>query len=465
MIKSYLISLYFFVGFSTIAQLHKLDSVIHTVNGAQFITSQKYKQENKKAEIIRYECTSVDDPIRKTERIQVTYDNKGNELCHILSLWNSESKTWDEKEKTTKEFNANNQLIRVITHQKINNQWSKVFESTRMHIQDSIIETDSETREDKFQPIHKNISVINAFGKIKSYETFLWDDQKQIWEHLTRTTNQYQEDTILVGFEALKWGGNQWQKQEKITYILDTNSLVTDSYIQYNGHNNDWMPISKFKEEALPEQNKKISRTYKWSETDNKWIVSSQIETFFNKKQKKQDVLYSELNTSTLQLQVQLEQMNLYDQKGRLTLFQEFDYSQGSFSGTQNTIKFDKEGNVIRENLYEIDVENNTWKEKITTELTYYKNIEVNPTFEAHKKNDFFGLNEHNYIMNKYATKQVKVYKYEREKKFYMKNLNIFTPCRNKYLVILKRSIMIVSLLSSHAHHSYSINYTNRSSF
>lgn len=425
MLKTFLI-LILFISFSAVAQQYKLDSVVQTINGAQFITTQKYDTRNKKAELVRYERAEANSAIQKLEHTQVTYDDKGNEISQIFSPWNPTKNTWDEEEKTEKEFNTDNKLIRVSTHHYKNNRWMIESENTRVYTPNSIIETDYETKDNKLQPMHKNISVTNAFDKIKTHETFLWNDKSQSWQPLTQTKNNYQNDTILIGYETLKWKENQWQKQEKVVYELNAKGNITNNYTLYNARHNSWVPINKFEEEDFPQQNKKISNTYRWLETDNKWIIHSQTETFFNEHGKKQDVLISERDTSTHQLKLQLEQMFFYDDALRLNLFQYFDHSAKKITGIQNSIKLDKEGNVIQENQFELDAENNIWIEKTTTESEYYQNIVLDTAVEAHKKLDFFGLNVYNYINNKHATKNVKTYQYRGGKKVLHEEFQFF---------------------------------------
>ncbi|WP_437922119.1 hypothetical protein [Sphingobacterium sp. LRF_L2] len=401
------------VSFSGVAQQYQLDSVVHRINGTQFIASQKYDAKTKKAELTRYKQIETHGAIQNIERSQVTYDDKGNEIYYVFSIWDSINNTWNEEEKTEKEYNADNRLVRTSIHSKQSNSWVKVSENIRLYTPDSIAETDYEVRNDKFTPVHKNISINNAFGKVKIHKIFHWNDETQNWLQQTRTMNLYQNDTVLIGFETLQWKENQWQKQEKVDYVLDKNGNRTDSYTLYHPHNNNWIAILKFEEEVHDPQNKRISRTYTSSKTNRQWTLRSQTETYFNNSGKKQDVLFSELDTSTHQLKLQLEQMHLYDRAGRLTLFQDFDYANERITGTQNTVKFGKEGNVIQEDMYEWDMEHNTWIEKMTTKIEYDQNIELDTTLEAHKNSDLFGLNEHNYSTNKYAPKHVKIYKYQ----------------------------------------------------
>ncbi|MDR2281768.1 MAG: hypothetical protein LBE37_01085 [Sphingobacterium sp.] len=426
MLKSYLILICLSVNFSGFAQHYQLDSVVHSINGVQVITTQKYDAENEKAELVRYKRQGANDIIQRSERIQVAYDDKGNELYRISSVWNPVRDTWDEEEKVEQEFNANNKSIQFSSYQKRNNQWIKVFENKRIYTQDSIIETDYDTKDDKFQPIQKNVSVINAFDKIKTHEAFLWNDKEQTWQPLIQTVNVYQKDTIIIGFETIEWKQNQWHKQEKVVYELDKDSVRTESYILYKGQNNSWMPVSKFGEELWPEQNKKKSSSYKWEDINSKWMIQTQVETYFNKQGKAQDILFSEVDTANNQLMLQLEQIHLYDKEGRLTLFQDLSHSYDAITGTQSTVKFDKEGNVIRESTYDFDPENDTWNEKITTEFVYDKSIDVYTVPATRKRHDLFDLNPYGYITNKSAVKQVKIYLYNQGKKVLSEEFEFF---------------------------------------
>ncbi|MFD2556695.1 hypothetical protein [Sphingobacterium tabacisoli] len=426
MLKSYLILICLSVSFSGFAQHYQLDSVVHHINGVQVIATQKYDAENEKAELIRYKRQGANDIIQRSERIQVAYDDKGNELYRISSVWNPIRDTWDEEEKVEQEFNANNKVIQFSSYQKRNNQWIKVFENKRLYTQDSIIETDYDTKDDKFQPIQKSVSVINAFDKIKRHEAFLWNDKEQTWQPLTQTVNGYQKDTIIIGFETIEWKQNQWHKQEKVVYELGKDSIRTENYILYKGQNNSWMPVSKFEEELWPEQNKKKSSSYKWEDINSKWMIQTQVETYFNKQGKAQDILFSEVDTTNNQLMLQLEQIHLYDKEGRLTLFQDLSHSYDARTGTQSTVKFDKEGNVIQESAYDFDPENDTWNEKMTTEFVYDKSIDVYTAPATRKRHDLFDLNPYGYITNKSAVKQVKIYLYDQEKKVLSEEFEFF---------------------------------------
>jgi len=405
--------LFLFLGFSCVAQKYKLDSLVHTVNDAQYIVSQKYDQTNGKAEIIRYERIEPSDTIQKLERTQVQYDVVGNESLNVFSIWDPTTNSWDEQEKTLKEFNFDNKLIHLSTYSKINKRWEKVLENKRLYTQDSIIETDYGIREEKLLPINKSITVMNTFHKVSTHEIFNWNDQKKTWQQLIQTTNQYQNDSILVSFQTLKWNDNLWQKHEKCVYESDIDSLRAQNYTLYNGRMNSWIPIIKFEKEELPEQNKKINRTYKWSLTDEKWMVSSQTEIIYNKDGKEINVLLSELDSSTNEMKVLLEKKNFYDQEGRCILFQNIDYSNEELVGTKNIISFDKDGNVIQVNAYEWNIDTDSWRQKMISKFFYDKNIELNLTNQGDKNFDMFGLNEYNYITNKYAIKRVKMHKYK----------------------------------------------------
>src|SRR5690554_3480503 len=411
--KPYFILLSLFIGFSAAAQQYRLDSLVHTVKDRQFITSTKHDTVNRQAEIIRYQRENPDAEIQKTERIILRYDEHGNDVQTIFASWNTISNDWSEDEKTENEFNADNKLTRIVTHRKKNNEWIKEFENIRIYTKDSITQIDYELREDKFRPIHKNITVVNPYDNVKYYEIFLWNDTTQNWRSYIKTENLYKNDTILTGYATYEWKENQWQNQEKVAYEFDPNGQRTNNYTTYKQNGSDWTPIDKLEHIELPETKKKISRIYKWSEADNDWTVRSKVETYLNYEGKKQDVLFSSLDTTTNQLKLELEQMHFYDREGRLTTFQEFYHAKEKITGTQSTVKFDEDGNVYHEGYYELDTETDNWKDKVSTEISFYKKIVLDTSLGAHKKLDFFGLNYYNYITNKNAVKQVKVYQHK----------------------------------------------------
>src|SRR5690554_155342 len=401
------------ISFSATAQQYRLDSLVHTVKGRQFITSTKNDTVNKQAEIIRYQREDPDAEIQKTERVIVRKNESGNDVYSVFALWNPAIKNWDEYEKTETAYNADNKITHSVMHRKKNNEWVKEFENIRIYTKDSITQIDYELREDKFRPIHKNITVVNPYDNVKYYEIFLWNDTTQNWRSYIKTENLYKNDTILTGYATYEWKENQWQNQEKVAYEFDQNGKRTDNYTTYKQNGNDWTPIDKLEHIELPETKKKISRIYKWSEADNDWIVRSQTETFLNYEGKKQDVLFSSLDTTTNQLKLELEQMHFYDREGRLTTFQEFYHAKEKITGTQSTVKFDEDGNVYHEGYYELDAETDKWTDKVYTEISFYKNIVLDTSLGAHKKLDFFGLNYYNYITNKNAVEQVKVYQHK----------------------------------------------------
>lgn len=423
--------IYFLLVFMTTtffanAQQYQLDSVVHHVKGAQFIASQKYDAGSKTAEIIRYERGSVADAIQEIERTKVTYDENGNVVLHVFSVWNAKSKSWDEVEKVEKEYGFDNKLVRGFSCQKRSNGWVKDFENINIYAQDSIIEVDYELKEDKFLPVHKSNTVVNSFGKVISSRIFKWNEESKNWQQLIQTTNRYQSDTTMIGFETLEWENNQWQKKEKVVYKLDANNLRTEDYTLYHAHKGDWIATTKFEEEILSGQNKKISHSYRWSQTDARWIASSKTEVYLNEDGKIQDMLYWELDSPTQQLKLQLEQVNLYDEEGRLTLFQKFDNATEDVKGIQNAIKFDTEGNIVQETLYERDVEHDSWIDKITTEFLHDKSMELGDSVYANKGFDIFGLNEYHHTSDKYATKQVKIYKHEGGAKILQEEFEFF---------------------------------------
>src|SRR5690554_7131996 len=92
--------------------------------------------------------------------------------------------------------------------------------------------------------------------------------------------------------------------------------------------------------------------------------------------------------------------MHFYDREGRLTTFQEFYHSKEKTTGTQTTAKFDDEGNVCFEGYYELDTETDNWKDKVSTEISFYKNIVLDTSLGAHKKLDFFGLDRKSTRLN-----------------------------------------------------------------
>src|SRR5690554_867170 len=77
------------ISFSATAQQYRLDSLVHTVKGRQFITSTKNDTVNKQAEIIRYQREDPDAEIQKTERVIVRKNESGNDVQTIFASWNT----------------------------------------------------------------------------------------------------------------------------------------------------------------------------------------------------------------------------------------------------------------------------------------------------------------------------------------------------------------------------------------
>lgn len=419
--------LLFFTIFSTasIAQEYRLDSVVYTTKGYQFIFSQTYDAENRKAEIIRYELNSITAEIQEKIRSQIQYDEQDNELQSVSALWNPLSNTWDEEEKTENKYNADQKLTQKITYRKKGQEWIKEFENTRMYVNDSITDIDYELREDKYQPIHKYMTVVNACNETKIRDIFLWNDEAQSLTQSTRTEYHYINDTILTDYITLELKENQWYNQEKMVYEFEENGQRTDNYIIYKGSDSDWIPSYRSEQVNLPKEQKKISRNYSWSESDSSWKKYSEIVRFLNEDGKENNILFSEHNEETNQFQLSVERMMLYDQQNRLTLTQEINHHGEQMSGMQNTVKFDEEGNLIRISYHEFDADNDTWNDYLTTEFFFEKKIVLKEDKDK-KELDFFSLNEHQYQQNKYAVQKVKVYEYSSGEKALLEEYKYF---------------------------------------
>lgn len=397
------------------AQYQKSDSVVYKGRDTQFSVVQRYDTENKKVEIVNYE--QINGAIEKTTRVKTAYDDKGNELEKVYSLWYSQRNAWEEEERTLQKFNDKDQLTQHISYQKKGEQWSSVFESNSSYVRDSIIEVNSEEREGTFQPTHKSITVNTPFGKNKTYEILLWKGESQKWEHLNRTENYYQNDTILIGSETIAWENNTWQEQEKIVYELDSLGHKMDNYTVYRREGEQWMATSKFEQVDLPKEKKQISRTCHWREEEQKWEVRSQIDTHFNSEGKKQDVMFWELDLVTNQLKLQFEQLHLYNKEGWLKLLQEFDHSNPELKGVQQTFKFDSDGNVIQEDLYEWNAKEDNWTATFTADFVFDTTLALDTLLEETKPLYVNELNEYASRPNTHAIKQVKRYQYQNGKK------------------------------------------------
>jgi len=213
------------------AQTFKLDSVVNIIRGKKFIESQKFDSKTNKAELIRYECDSASTDVVKTQRFQVAYDNNENERITLASEWNPVTNIWDEVEKTEREFNSDNQEIKVIHFQKINNMWVKESENTHSYVKDTIIESDYEVRNGKFQEIFKTISYVNKYDKIVRQDISIWDDDEQGLKLYQHSLNQFLNDTVLTISESFRWNKDQWQKDQKVEYQLDSNGVTGSNYI------------------------------------------------------------------------------------------------------------------------------------------------------------------------------------------------------------------------------------------
>lgn len=423
--RIYSLLIFIAVTFSAKAQQYQLDSIVHTVQEKQFVTIQNHDIDKQRAEIIRFERNKNSSEKKFTERINIRYNNHFKNTQHIYSLWNSDGNNWLEYEKTEEEYNAENKLIGQTSYRKQGKEWRMEYQHKKTYAKDTLIETDYEYRNNKFQPVIKSLTFINSFDKVKYYETLRWNDTIDDWKKLSQTRNVYQNDTILIAYEVYEWKDNQWKNQEKVTYELDKNNQRTDNYTVYLGVDSEWIPKNKFEQIELTQERKKLSKTYTWSEEKNDWILSTQVDTYLNDKGEKQDVIYSELDKTTNQLKPTLERMHFYDDQNRLTLFQEIYPQDEKIVGTQNTVKFDEEGNVYREDFFELNAETDQWKEKTSTEFLFDKNILL-PSTEERKKLDFFNLNEHNYLTNKYAVKQVKTYQYKNGEKVLFEEYEYF---------------------------------------
>lgn len=423
--RLYFLLIFITTKFSAKAQQYQLDSMVHTVNRKQFITVQNHNIDKNQAEIIRFERDNQSSTKRYTERISVHYNEHYKALQTVFDLWDSDNNSWVGYEKTEEEYNSDNKLIGQTGFRKQGKEWRMEYQHKKTYAKDSLIETDYEFRNNKLQPTIKSITFINAHNKVDYYETWRWNDTIQDWSKLAQTRNIYQNDTILTAYEVYEWKENQWQNQEKVVYELDKNNQRTDNYTSFVGNALVWIPKYRFEQIELPEQWKKLSKTYTWSEEKNDWILSTQVDTYLNDKGEKQDVIYSELNKTTNLLKPTLERMHFYDDQNRLTLFQEI-YLQGEkMVGTQNTVKFDEEGNVYQEDFFELDAETDQWKDKVSTEFTFDKNILLKSS-ENRKKLDFFNLNEYNYLTNKSAVKEVKTYQFKNGEKVLFEEYEYF---------------------------------------
>src|SRR5690554_4716586 len=92
----YFLLIFIIIAIPATAQQYKLDSIVHTVKGRQFITSTKNDTVNRQAEIIRYQRENPDAEIQKTERIILRYDEHGNDVQTIFASWNTISNRSEE---------------------------------------------------------------------------------------------------------------------------------------------------------------------------------------------------------------------------------------------------------------------------------------------------------------------------------------------------------------------------------
>jgi len=395
------------------AQTFKLDSVVNIIRGKKFIESQKFDSKTNKAELIRYECDSASTDVVKTQRFQVAYDNNENERITLASEWNPVTNIWDEVEKTEREFNSDNQEIKVIHFQKINNMWVKESENTHSYVKDTIIESDYEVRNGKFQEIFKTISYVNKYDKIVRQDISIWDDDEQGLKLYQHSLNQFLNDTVLTISESFRWNKDQWQKDQKVEYQLDSNGVAGSNYILYESKENDWIPTDKFTHINLPIENKQIRQNNSWDKTKKAWVEGNKIVHFFDNKGNDVGDLYFELDKDNGQFILTFERIKLYNSQGLLTLIQSFEHNNEGTKGNQISRKIDENGNVIREDTYFFDVESDKWKEQSSTIFVYAEDIVYRAGGKLNENIDLFNLSSNNLKNNKNALKHVMVFEYK----------------------------------------------------
>lgn len=400
---------------STTAQQYQLDSVVRTINDKQNIASQKNNINERLAEVVRFERDSRLSHIKYTAKTQMHYDDKGNYLKSISALWNSDNSNWEEASKAEWKYNDTEELIWTASYAKRSNDWLAEDQYERFISDDSIVEIDFRQHHDQLKPVKKSISLKNESDAVYHYETLIWNDTINEWEKSYLSKTFYVNDTTVVSRENYVWNENQWQGKDKEEYELDQNKEKTGNFTLYQGSlGGGWLPQSRFEETVFPEEKKTLSNTYRWSIEDQDWILYSQVQVFRNEEDQIQDVLFLELDTDSNKLVVHGEQLNLYDQHGRIKVVQEISHDGGTITGTQHSVKYDEDGNVDRDNHYELDAENHTWKEVSYTEFFFDKSVEWS-TDKEQCVMDFYLLSEHNYASKKYAVKNVKIFDLENE--------------------------------------------------
>src|SRR5690554_6816612 len=167
--RIYFLLIFTAITFSTKAQQYQLDSMVHTVNGKQFITVQKHDIDKKQAEIIRFDKNDTSPEKRYTERISVLNDEHYNTLQTVFELWDTDNNSWVGYEKTEQEYNSDNKLIGQTSFRKYGKEWRMGYQHKKTYAKDSLVETDYEFRHNKFQLTIKSITFINAHNKVDYY--------------------------------------------------------------------------------------------------------------------------------------------------------------------------------------------------------------------------------------------------------------------------------------------------------
>lgn len=357
--------------------------------------------------------------IKYREKTQVLYDAHGNYLQSVAAQRSADNSKWSEISKAEWKYNDNEELIWTASYsyRKQQNDWFAEDRYERLISNDTIVEVDFRNQNDGLIPVRKHFSLKNETGEVYHYETMIWNDTINEWEKSYLSKTFYINDTTVVSRENYVWDENQWRNKDKEAYELDQNNEKTGNFTLYQAASNgNWRPQSRFEEIKFSEEKKTFSNTYQWSSTDQVWVLYSQVQVYCNEDDQVQDVLLLELDTGSNQLMLRGEQMQLYDQHGRIRLVQDISHQDGIVTGTQHSIKYDEDGNIYREDHYEFDAENDTWKDIRSTEFFFDKDV-ILGTDEGQGVMDFFLLSEHAYASKRYAVKNVKIYEVEGEKK------------------------------------------------
>lgn len=408
---------------------YRLDSVVSVRSDIQKKTSWQ-KHDTVQNRLFAQHENRIETILHEGSRHVTQYDQRGNELEHIYSNWDSTVHKWIEQEKVTKSYDSQDRMLSYIEYEKIGTDWIGLAKTEQIFEERAISNIEYTGRGGRWHPIFKNVEMLGDKDVSLLSYNYQWDSLANDWVFWMKHDKTFSSDTLLHESTYI-WENGKWMNKERISYVYEKNKL--SDRVVYSGTKDDWQfnHLIQFR----PFDTGHAEEAFYWSVEEEKWKPESFQESYMDRHGRVTDYAAFIWNKKKREYVRAAQGITVYDAKDRITFLQEAQYDDEGkgINGSQMTLYFDKEDNLYRE-IHRSFHPKDSWRTHRTKEITFRKDITYQDEQGKTYVIDPARLGMENLSKSQYAIDYISIYKHTDGQKILEEEIRYYyTPLSEKY--------------------------------